>query len=481
MALYYQYHIEKLNTTKKRAQKRIRPIFFISLVISFSCFIFFNFKRYPFINKIDNFVSHNKGEPLYVEKAGFGNVLVKREESISDFLKEHSYSKVVLEGELNRGGSIYNCLNGAGISDRDIQLIASKFKTMFNFSTQSRPGDKYRLILTNDGKIDKFEYQRGPLEVYCLAKDGNDNWNVWQENIKLMKYWVRISGQIRDSLFSTFQREGYPVSLAAQFAEIFEWKIDFQHEVREGDYFSLVVEKFYKDGELIEYGRIVAAMYDGEIINMLKGFYFEQDNGIGDYYSPDGTSLKRAFLRSPLSYKYISSGFSYRRKHPILGSVKPHLGIDFAAPYGSPVWAVADGTVISKTYDRYNGNQIKLRHINNYITYYNHLSRFAGGLKRGVKVKQKQIIGYVGTSGLSTGPHLDYRVKKNNSYVNPLKANYPLGEALKKVFIQSYMETVSNLNTILMDDDMTNMFLVAEVDFSGKKGKGSGAFLKDKF
>ena len=277
---------------------------------------------------------------------------------------------------------------------------------------------------------------------------------------------MSISGEIRGSLFSTFQAQGHPVALAIRFAEIFEWKIDFQHEVREGDSFSLVLERFFKGDEPIGYGKILAVMYDGKVTGSLKGFYFDQGDERGDYYDLNGVSLRRAFLRAPLSYKYISSGFSYHRMHPILNRVKPHLGIDFAAPSGSPVWAVADGTVLSKTYDKNNGNQIKLRHMNGYITYYNHLSRFARGLKKGDRVVQKQIIAYVGTTGLSTGPHLDYRVKKDGRFINPLNARYPSGKSLKKGYAPLFEQKVAKLMPILCGDETVSKVLVAEVDTS---------------
>jgi murein DD-endopeptidase MepM/ murein hydrolase activator NlpD len=377
-----------------------------------------------------------------------------------------SYSELYLDGKIGEGESIYECLHKEGISDKNIQLIASNLNPLLSFRSQSQPGDTYRLALTQEGDIERFEYQKGPLEVYCLSRDKDNTWNVWRENIKLTKYWVSISGKIEGSLVLTFQKHGYPVSLALRFAEVLEWKIDFQHEVRDGDRFSMVYERYYKGDEPIGFGKILAIMYEGIIIGTLKGFYFAQGEGRGDYYSLDGVSLRQAFLRAPLSYKYISSGFDYHRRHPILGYARPHLGIDFAAPSGSPIWAVADGTVLSKSYDKNNGNQVKLKHMNGYITYYNHLSRFAKGIKKGVRVLQKQVIGYVGTTGLSTGPHLDYRVKKDGRFINPLKAKYPSGKPLKRQFLPEFRKIAANLSPFLEKDENLSRTLVAEVDSS---------------
>ncbi|MGA1796474.1 MAG: peptidoglycan DD-metalloendopeptidase family protein [bacterium] len=376
-----------------------------------------------------------------------------------------SYSQLYRDGTIKDGESIYQCLHREGIADRTIHLITSKLNPLLCFRSQSRPGDIYRLSLTEQGEVERFEYQKSPLEIYCLSKDQGNNWNAWREDIKIAKYWVGISGEIKGSLFTTMQDAGYPVSLALQFAEILEWKIDFQHEVREGDRFRMVFERYFRGDEPIGYGRILAIQYEGQVAGTLKGFYF-RDEDRGGYYDPEGVSLRQAFLRAPLSYKYISSGYSHHRRHPILGSVRPHLGIDFAAPYGSPVWAVADGVVLSTSYDKYNGNQIKLRHMNAYITYYNHLSGFARGLKKGVRVVQKQVIGYVGTTGLSTGPHLDYRVKKGARFINPLKEQYPSGKPLKRNMLPQLRAVMADLGPLLQGQEDTTRVLVAEMSAS---------------
>ncbi|MGA1843300.1 MAG: peptidoglycan DD-metalloendopeptidase family protein [bacterium] len=376
-----------------------------------------------------------------------------------------SYSLLYRDGTIKDGESIYQCLHREGIADRTIHLITSKLNPLLRFRSQSRPGDIYRLSLTEEGEVERFEYQKSPLEIYCLSRDQGDKWNAWREDIKIAKYWVSISGSIKGSLFTTMQDAGYPVSLALQFAEILEWKIDFQHEVREGDRFRMVFERYFRGDEPIGYGRVLAILYEGEVTGTLRGFYFK-DEGSGDYYDAEGVSLRRAFLRAPLSYKYISSGYSHHRRHPILGSVRPHLGIDFAAPYGSPVWAVADGVVLSTSYDRYNGNQVKLRHMNAYVTYYNHLSGFARGLKKGVRVTQKQVIGYVGTTGLSTGPHLDYRVKKGTRFINPLNEQYPSGKPLKKNMLPQFRAVMADLNPLLQGQEDVTRVLVAEMSAS---------------
>jgi murein DD-endopeptidase MepM/ murein hydrolase activator NlpD len=180
----------------------------------------------------------------------------------------------------------------------------------------------------------------------------------------------------------------------------------------------------------VDYGRILAAQYisDGEVIT---GIGFQDGKGFA-YFDLEGRSLKKAFLRSPLHFTRISSGFTHRRRHPILGGVRPHLAVDYAAPTGTPVWAVADGYVQFAGRNRGNGIQVVLRHRSGYRTYYNHLSRIARGVRGGVRVTQKQVIGYVGSTGLSTGPHLDYRVSQHGRFVNPLSERFIPGKPIAK-------------------------------------------------
>jgi murein DD-endopeptidase MepM/ murein hydrolase activator NlpD len=187
-----------------------------------------------------------------------------------------------------------------------------------------------------------------------------------------------------------------------------------------------VVEKVYKADQFIQYGTLHAVEYQrGEKI--IRGIRYKEG-----FYNENGVSLRKAFLKAPLRFNRISSRFSRARKHPILGGMRPHYGVDYAAPSGTPIWAVADGTVTSCGWNGGYGNQVILRHKNGYMTCYGHLSGFGPGIRRGVGVKQKQIIGYVGSTGLSTGPHLDYRLAKDSQFRNPLKETFIPGEPIEK-------------------------------------------------
>jgi murein DD-endopeptidase MepM/ murein hydrolase activator NlpD len=232
--------------------------------------------------------------------------------------------------------------------------------------------------------------------------------------------------------------------LALQLAEIFAWQIDFLTECREGDTFKILVEKQYR-GDFYRWGKILAARYKGEFLSEHTAILFEDPAGYIDYYTEEGKSLRKAFLRAPLNYKYISSYFSKNRLHPILRIWRPHLSIDYAAPTGTPVSTIGDGTVIYVGWENGYGNYIKIRHPNNYVSDYGHLSRFAKGLIKGQKVKQGEIIGYVGSTGLSTGPHLDFSINKNGKKVDFLKLKLPAAFSVDPQYSAQFNEAKNKL------------------------------------
>ncbi|MGA1868279.1 MAG: M23 family metallopeptidase [bacterium] len=366
---------------------------------------------------------------------------------------------ITYTGIISKGENLYLALRKNNIHHQTIHFITSKMSPLFNFSKKSRPGDSYTMIQDPNSTLISFQYKVNPLESYILKRNGHNQWDATRQSIKLDKYWERICGKIKGSLFSSFANIDKEEALAAQFANIFAWKIDFHHESRDDDQFDLVVEKLYHGDTFICYGDILAARYDGAYTGTHSAYYFEKK-----YYSSEGRSLILPFLRAPLNYRYISSGYTYRRLHPILKKVRPHPAIDFAAPSGTPIWAVADGKVISKKYDPYNGKQIILRHNNGYTTYYNHCSSFAKGIYIGAKVKQKQTIAYVGTTGLSTGPHLDYRVKRNGKNVNPLTIKLPKGSRLSETKLPKFTQYVEEMKQVLNGEKDYNDVIVASID-----------------
>jgi murein DD-endopeptidase MepM/ murein hydrolase activator NlpD len=212
-------------------------------------------------------------------------------------------------------------------------------------------------------------------------------------------------------------------------ADIFVWDFDFSSQTRPGDEFRIVYEKYYDREGFVRYGTILAAQYRAESRDMIA-VYFEDDSGYGDYFTPAGNSVRRTFLRAPVQYSRISSRYSHSRLHPILKVRRPHHGIDYAAPTGTPTLAVADGEVTFKGVNGGFGRLVKVRHNNGYVSYYGHLSRYGAGLRVGTRVAQKQVVGYVGSSGLATGPHLDYRLKIDGRFVDPLRVKFPKGDPI---------------------------------------------------
>ena len=252
------------------------------------------------------------------------------------------------------------------------------------------------------------------------------------------------SGEIKSSLFAATDEIGLPDAAASQLAEIFGGDIDFHHDLRKGDKFTVVYEMAYSNGEPVRTGRIQAA----EFINRGKTYratYFQADSNHGDYYTPEGKSVRKAFLRSPLEFSRVSSGFSLSRLHPVLGTWRAHKGVDYAAPTGTKVKVTSDGTVSFVGKQGGYGNVIMVKHQGRYSTVYGHLSRFASGLHRGQHVSQGDIIGYVGMTGLATGPHLHYEFRIEGQQRDPLRVALPDASPISASQKTAFLEATSSL------------------------------------
>ena len=335
----------------------------------------------------------------------------------------------VVEGRIKEGSSFFKSLADNEVPQRWIETIISQLKPHVDF--RRIRGGMYRLILDVKGDLEKFVFEAGPTEIYEVEKGGG-GYVARKVDVPLDLSMVTVVGEIRSSLFEAMDAAGEQDQLVISFAEILASEIDFYKDVKEGDRFRVVVEKAYKGADFIRYGALQAVEYQrGE--KTIRGIRYGND-----YYDDGGNSLRKAFLRAPLRFSRISSKFSRARNHPILGGTRPHYGVDYAAPAGTPIWAVADGTVDSCGWHGGFGNQVILRHENGYVTCYGHLSGYGAGIRRGVRVKQKQIIGYVGSTGLSTGPHLDFRLAKDGKFRNPLRETFPVGIPLRKEEMENF-------------------------------------------
>jgi murein DD-endopeptidase MepM/ murein hydrolase activator NlpD len=327
----------------------------------------------------------------------------------------------VFEGRLRQGETLSEALRARGVTPQTVHAIAGAMAPHFDFRL-ARPGHRYRVARDDNGRLLRFDYRISADKAWFLEPVG-DGYRVEQRETDLVPRPAMLAGLVSTTVYSAVRALGESGQLARDFAEVFAWDIDFQRSVKPGDAFQIVYERLLRIGldgteVYVRPGRILAARYDG-YAGRHSAFYFEPEPGRGGYYHPDGTSVEGDFLMAPLRHARITSKYSQARRHPILKVTRPHHGIDYAAPTGDPVWAVAGGEVIYKARAGGFGNLVKIRHENGYVSYYAHLSRFAQGLGVGQRVSQKQVIGYVGQTGLATGPHVCFRMRKDGRYVDP--------------------------------------------------------------
>ncbi|MFP4657473.1 MAG: peptidoglycan DD-metalloendopeptidase family protein, partial [Desulfonatronovibrionaceae bacterium] len=310
-----------------------------------------------------------------------------------------------------------------------------------------KSGNIYRVLTTEQGDLKAFEYEIDRESKLCVELSG-EKFLAAKKDIPYEVKKVLVEAEIKDSLFLAAKRIGESSALPVRLADIFAWDVDFVRDIRKGDSFRALIEKRYRDGEFSGYGQILAARFvnKGTAFN---AFLFEESGGRCDYFDEDGQSVRKAFLKAPLEFSRISSGYSHSRLHPILKKRRPHLGIDYAAPRGTPIKSIGDGKVEAKAYAKAAGRYVKIRHNSVYTTVYNHMSSFARGLREGETVKQGETIGYVGTTGYSTGPHLDFRMKKNGRYVNPLDIKSPSVEPVPEQDMPRFKEAMQPLMAAL--------------------------------
>jgi murein DD-endopeptidase MepM/ murein hydrolase activator NlpD len=293
-------------------------------------------------------------------------------------------------------------------------------------------------FLNNNNDQVLIDKQNGALQTKTLAAE-------------LEKRLFVRTGEIKTSLYAATDAAGMPESAADQLTKLFSGDIDFHHDVKPGDKFTVVYEMDYNNGALVNIGRIQAA----EFINQghsYRAVYFSKDGKTGNYYTPEGKNVEKAFLRSPIEYSRVSSGFTSARMHPVLNTMRAHKGVDFAAPIGTPIKATADGVIELAGRENGYGNVIKMSHQGRYSTVYGHLSRFANGLHNGQRVKQGQVIGYVGMTGLATGPHLHYEFKIDGQQRNPmsvaLPSAQPVSASYKTAFQSVAIDFVARLSLL---------------------------------
>jgi murein DD-endopeptidase MepM/ murein hydrolase activator NlpD len=304
---------------------------------------------------------------------------------------------------------------------------------------ETQTGDFFALVQSNEGQLVSFEVQRG-RDLYRVAPGVDGKLVASRSEPVMERRVITLGGVVDRSLFDSLREQGERAELVQEFAGIFVWTFDFSKESRPGDEYRLVYEKYYDRSGFVRYGKILAAQYV-TASEMLTALYYENSAGDGGYYTPSGISMRGSLLRAPLKYSRISSRYTKARLHPIDQVYKPHLAVDYAAPTGTPVWAAGDGEVVFRGWLGGLGRTIKVKHRSGYTTYYGHLSRYGEGIAVGKRVRQKQILGYVGTSGAATGPHLDYRVEYRGRLVDPLKVSFESEAAISPEEYERFART----------------------------------------
>ena len=340
----------------------------------------------------------------------------------------------LVENTVHKNEFLATILQPYNVENITIANLAQKSKSIFDVR-HIAAGDQYTIFCTKDSvqKAVYFVYQ--PNAIDYILYDLRDSITITKGKRAVTTRLETASGTITSSLYQTLEDEGADPALAMKLADIYAWTIDF-YGIKQGDFFKVIYEQRYVKDEPVETGQVKSAVFshDGDTF---YAFYYQPDSlQAGDYFDETGKSLRKAFLKAPLKFSRITSRYTLRRFHPVQKRWKAHLGTDYGAPMGTPIISTGNGVVIASTYTRFNGNYVKIRHNGTYTTQYLHMSRRA--VKKGQQVRQGQVIGYVGSTGLATGPHVCYRFWKNGKQVDPLRQKFPAATPIPEKALQQF-------------------------------------------
>ena len=348
---------------------------------------------------------------------------------------------------VRKGDTLYDILKAGGLSDTVI-LEVDQVRVDGIRPSKLVAGKSYRLYFEEEQLV---EYQYEPDDINILKVVlGEGTPVVTVEPIPYEIVREAVSGIIEASLFAAVESIGEKAALAMDLADIFAWQVDFFRDLRKGDSFSVLVDKYYRDGKFVRYGQIEAARFVNNGTSHMA-FLYNPENGRSDYFDETGGSLRKQFLKAPLRFRRISSSFSTRRRHPVTGKVVPHLGVDYAAPTGTPIMSIGDGKVVMAKRDSVNGRIIKVRHNSVYSSAYLHMNSFASGMKVGTRVHQGQVIGYVGSTGRATGPHLHFAMYRNGKYADPRRISVPRATSVPKADLEQFKTRIVELDQEIED------------------------------
>lgn len=412
--------------------KLIRAVFVFTLLLTLFSFSFNGKKKLVKSN-------HEKKGVYYSNYGNFknGSLIIRNTVKPNEFLST-VFSKFDLDNNSALSVSTYN----ADIFD------AKKFKS----------GNPYAFVINvKDKKISprKFIYEKNVIE-YAVFDFTKDELTASLEKKPIEIQSNEIALQVNGSLYNTLMSYDINPTLAIEMSDIFKWTIDF-YRIQEGDFFKVIYDEEIVEGRSIGEFDIKAINFNHLGKDHLAFSYTRAGNEKFEYFDEEGNTLKQFFLQAPVAYSRISSKYSKNRYHPVTKKNKPHLGTDYAAPTGTPIYATANGVVTNAQYKKYNGNYVKIKHNDTYSTQYLHMSKIAKGIKKGVYVQQGQIIGYVGSTGLATGPHVCYRFWKNGKQVDPYKEIKPKADPLPKDEIPAYKKTIEDLYTKITNLKLLNV------------------------
>ena len=396
--------------TKKSETDRISLFFFTILCLAFVLILSFQTPKNPPIQEMRVLPKVEPSEetpPLKERKE-----IIKTGETISDILSRYDFAP------------------------KDIHQLREDIKPVYDLA-KIKAGQRLKIFSFQTGEVASMEYCIDRERYLTIRKSEG----IYSAEINTIPYVLETEmmlGTIDDNLVNAISRKSEGPQLAILLEDIFAWDIDFYADIRQGDSFKIIYEKKYLEGEFAGFGNILAAEFTNQNETYRAFYYIYPDTQKSDYFDFEGKSLRKEFLKSPISGARITSRFSHNRLHPVRKVWRPHYGVDYAAPIGTPVRATAEGTVTFADREGASGQMIRIRHKNGYETMYLHLRQFAQGIRRGVTVQSSQVIGYVGASGEATGPHLDYRIKNRGSYLNPLSARFRPVEPLRPEFLQDF-------------------------------------------
>ena len=424
---FKSFRLRRINQAGKRSvQRKYLPEWMLGVALFL--LLFFTFSRIMWYNYMIPSVDQ-KDDILFVEpKLLFGLPVdsfhveennVRPNESLSDILKDRGVSGQIIDKIAHLPTSVFDLRRMKVGNDYAVFYSRDSLRIPIYFVYSENPVNYFQYKLS----LDSCKVIPGKNEVKCERK--------------------LATGTINSSLWNAMKENNLDPMLAIQLSDLFAWSIDF-FAIQKGDNFTVLYDQNFVKGEKIGIGTIHAAIFNSSGQDFFA-IHFEQEDG-QSYFDEQGRSIRKEFLKAPLKFSRISSRFSAARMHPVLRIVRPHFGVDYAAPTGTPVFSIGDGVVLAKAYQPAGGgNFLKIRHNSVYTTTYMHLSKFGEGIQAGTKVKQGQLIGYVGATGLASGPHLDFRVFMNGSAVDPLKLKSPPANPVSQLNMASFQQTRDKL------------------------------------